>query len=131
MLHRTRISLALSLLMASAIAGAAAPTFTRTMAGNVPTLNWTCDAGTTAVASGGAGWTGTKACPGSQTLPAITANTNYTLTFTAAVNGVAALSWDPPTANTDGSPLTDLVGFRVYSGTTPTAFTTSRHHQKR
>ena len=33
----------------------------------------------------------------------------------------AVLSWSPPTTNTDGSPLTDLVGFNVYHGTSPTA----------
>lgn len=27
------------------------------------------------------------------------------------------LSWDPPTTNTDGSPLTDLDGYIVYYGT--------------
>lgn len=33
----------------------------------------------------------------------------------------AVLSWSPPTTNTDGSPLTDLIGFNVYHGTNPTA----------
>jgi hypothetical protein len=28
--------------------------------------------------------------------------------------GSATLSWTPPTENTDGSPLTDLAGYRVY-----------------
>jgi hypothetical protein len=28
------------------------------------------------------------------------------------------LSWTPPTTNTDGSPLTNLAGYRVYWGTT-------------
>lgn len=31
-------------------------------------------------------------------------------------NGVATLSWLPPTQNSDGSPLLDLAGYRVYSG---------------
>ncbi|MEW6001251.1 MAG: Ser-Thr-rich GPI-anchored membrane family protein [Nitrospirota bacterium] len=31
--------------------------------------------------------------------------------------GVATLSWDPPATNTDGSPLTDLEGYKVYYGT--------------
>jgi hypothetical protein len=31
--------------------------------------------------------------------------------------GEASLSWDPPTTNTDGSPLTDLNGYIVYYGT--------------
>lgn len=35
----------------------------------------------------------------------------------------ATLSWTPPTQNTDGTPLTDLSGFRVSHGTSPTALT--------
>ena len=34
--------------------------------------------------------------------------------------GIAAqimLAWDPPTTNADGSPLTDLAGYKVYYGT--------------
>ncbi len=30
--------------------------------------------------------------------------------------GSAALSWTPPTLNTDGSPLTDLASYKVYYG---------------
>lgn len=30
--------------------------------------------------------------------------------------GTAVLAWDPPTTRVDGSPLTDLAGFRVYYG---------------
>ena len=40
--------------------------------------------------------------------------------FITAVNVGAAqvtLSWDPPTTNVDGSPLTDLTGYKVYYGT--------------
>ena len=35
----------------------------------------------------------------------------------------AKLSWTPPTQNTDGSPLTDLGGYKVYYGTTPGSYT--------
>ena len=31
----------------------------------------------------------------------------------------ATLSWQAPTSNTDGTALTDLVGYRIYYGTTP------------
>jgi len=37
------------------------------------------------------------------------------------VSGSAALSWVPPTTNTDGSPLTDLAGFTINYGTSPSA----------
>ena len=30
--------------------------------------------------------------------------------------GSATLSWTPPTQNTDGSPLTDLSGYKIYYG---------------
>jgi hypothetical protein len=29
------------------------------------------------------------------------------------------LTWTPPTQNVDGSPLTDLLGYYIYSGETP------------
>ncbi len=40
--------------------------------------------------------------------------------FSVTVNqvglGSATLSWTPPTQNTDGSPLTDLAGYKIYYG---------------
>ncbi len=30
--------------------------------------------------------------------------------------GMATLSWTPPAENTDGSPLNDLLGYRIYYG---------------
>ncbi len=35
-----------------------------------------------------------------------------------------ALAWDPPSANADGTEITDLAGFRIYRGTSPGAYTT-------
>lgn len=35
----------------------------------------------------------------------------------------ASLSWTAPTANTDGTPLTDLSGYRIYYGNAPDALT--------
>ena len=32
-------------------------------------------------------------------------------------NGTISLSWEPPTANTDGSPLTNLKGYKIHYGT--------------
>jgi hypothetical protein len=34
-------------------------------------------------------------------------------------NGSAELSWTPPTQNTDGSPVTNLAGYRIYYGQSP------------
>lgn len=41
----------------------------------------------------------------------------FTVTVTQVANGTATISWVPPTQNTDGSPLTDLGGYRIYYGT--------------
>lgn len=52
--------------------------------------------------------------------------------FTIAVNaptvppttGSATLSWNEPTQNTDGTPLTNLAGYHIYYGTSQGAMTT-------
>jgi hypothetical protein len=35
-------------------------------------------------------------------------------------SGSVTLSWEAPTSNTNGSPLTDLSGYRIYYGASPT-----------
>ena len=37
----------------------------------------------------------------------------------------ATLSWKAPTSNSDGTPVTNLVGYRIYYGTSATALTHS------
>lgn len=39
------------------------------------------------------------------------------------VGGIATLSWTPPTQNKDGSALTNLAGYRLSYGSSPTALT--------
>lgn len=41
----------------------------------------------------------------------------------AAYAGEATLRWTAPTQNTDGSPLTNLAGYRIYYGTSSTQLT--------
>lgn len=41
----------------------------------------------------------------------------FSITVAAVATGSATLSWNPPTRNTDGSPLTNLSGYRVHWGT--------------
>jgi hypothetical protein len=41
----------------------------------------------------------------------------FSITVAAVATGSATLSWTPPTTNTDGSPLTNLSGYRVHWGT--------------
>lgn len=65
------------------------------------------------------GWSGAKASSGTQTIPGVTgAEPKFTLTCSTN-NGTARVGWTPPTQNVDGSAITDLVGFRIKYGTTP------------
>jgi hypothetical protein len=49
----------------------------------------------------------------------------FSITVTAVSTGSATLSWNPPTTNTDGSPLTNLAGYRVYWGPSIGSYTSS------
>jgi hypothetical protein len=49
----------------------------------------------------------------------------FTITVTQTGNGTAALTWTLPTQNTDGSALTDLAGFKLYYGTSPSVLSQS------
>jgi hypothetical protein len=52
-------------------------------------------------------------------LPAFSIIVKQATTSTTSVH----LSWQPPTTNTDGTALTDLAGYRVYYGNSPTTRT--------
>ena len=41
---------------------------------------------------------------------------SFNLTVLALANGSATVNWTPPTENTDGTPLTDLSGYRIVYG---------------
>ena len=41
-----------------------------------------------------------------------------------ATSGTATLTWTPPVSNTDGSALTDLAGYHIYYGTSPSTLST-------
>lgn len=43
----------------------------------------------------------------------------FSITVNQIALGSATLTWTPPTQNTDGTPLTDLAGYRIYYGTSP------------
>src|SRR5579862_2289588 len=47
----------------------------------------------------------------------------FSLSHRRAWAGDAALSWYPSTTNTDGDPLTNLAGYKVYYGTTSLTYT--------
>ncbi len=50
-------------------------------------------------------------------LPAFSITVNNSVTSTST--GSATLTWTAPTENTNGTALTDLVGYRIYYGTSP------------
>ena len=43
----------------------------------------------------------------------------FSITVNQVAMGSATLTWTAPTQNTDGSPLTDLAGYRIRYGTSP------------
>ena len=97
------------------------------------TLNWTSTNVTSCAASGG--WSGSKALNGSEITPPLTSDQTYQLSCTGS-NGnalamttvtirTAVLSWTAPTQNVDGSPLTNLAGYKVYWGTTPGTYSSN------
>jgi hypothetical protein len=45
--------------------------------------------------------------------------TSFSIDVLASATGSITLSWDPPTQRDDGSPLTNLAGYRLYWGTAP------------
>lgn len=47
----------------------------------------------------------------------------FSIAVTQISTGTATLSWMPPAANTDGSALTDLAGYRIHFGTSAGALT--------
>jgi hypothetical protein len=49
----------------------------------------------------------------------------FSITVVAVATGSATLSWIPPTTNTDGSPLTNLAGYRVRWGPAAGTYTSS------
>jgi hypothetical protein len=93
-------------------------------AGGSSTLLWTSTNSTTCEASGA--WAGSRPLSGSENTGSIAVDTSYwlscsgpggnALALTTVMIRVAELSWDAPTQNVDGTPLTDLAGFNLYWG---------------
>jgi hypothetical protein len=50
----------------------------------------------------------------------------FNVTVVAVATGSATLSWNPPTQNTDGSPLSDLSGYTIYYGTSQNNLSNSK-----
>lgn len=56
---------------------------------------------------------------------ASTALPAFSIDVTEPIQGSASLTWRAPTTNTDGTPLGDLAGFRVYYGSGPRSYSQS------
>ena len=101
-------------------------------AGDTTTLTWSSTGTDSCTASGG--WSGNKNTSGNEATAPVTANTTYTLTCSGpggnamamievSANGLLSISWQAPTENVDGSPLTDLGGYTIYYGETSGNYT--------
>ena len=49
----------------------------------------------------------------------------FNISVTQISNGSVSLSWLPPTTNTNGTTLTNLAGYKIYYGTSPSTLTQS------
>lgn len=97
------------------------------------TLTWAGANVTGCSASGG--WSGALAVSGTQSVGPLTQDTTYSLTcsggggnavaMTTVALREAALSWQAPTRNVDGSALTNLTGYKIYYGTSSKNYTQS------
>lgn len=47
----------------------------------------------------------------------------FSIAVNSTASGSATLSWTPPTTNSNGTTLTNLAGYRIYYGTSPTSLT--------
>ena len=52
---------------------------------------------------------------------------SFSITVNQVSLGSATVSWTPPTRNSDGSPLTDLAGYKIYYGNASGHYPTSIH----
>lgn len=93
--------------------------------GQTVTLNWSSQGANSCEASGG--WSGSRPVNGSAEVGPISASTTFTLScsgdggnsmamISVSVLGTVSLAWQPPAENEDGSPLTDLSGYRIHYG---------------
>jgi hypothetical protein len=103
----------------------AAPTFTASVTKGISpvatTFTWACPAGTVSATASSTGnqpaWTGIKSTSGTQNLSGIKLTADYKLDCTGpAGTGSVTVTWVPPTQNTDGSPLSNLAGYRIQWG---------------
>jgi hypothetical protein len=97
----------------------------RVNSGDRVELTWNASAAENCTASGA--WSGDLPVSGSQLSAPLSSNSTFNLTcsnaegsaiamVSVAITGLLSLRWQAPTENVDGTPLTDLAGYRVYYG---------------
>ncbi len=95
-----------------------------------PRLTWsTTPAATGCTAAGATDWTGAKAATGTALLASVTSSKTYALICNWPGVTVVALTWAASTANTDGSALTDLAGYRIQYGNSAADLSNSVYQQ--
>jgi hypothetical protein len=88
------------------------------------TTQVTWSSSNTSVATVNSSGLATAVGAGTATITATSGSISGNTTLTVTPAGTISLAWDPPTTNADGSPLTDLAGYKIYYGT---AFGTYDH----
>lgn len=94
-------------------------------------LSWSSDGASDCQASGG--WSGSQPVQGRAVVGPLTASTTFTLScsgsggnamamLSVGIIGIVSLNWQPPSENVDGSPLTDLAGYRIHYGSRSRAY---------
>jgi hypothetical protein len=122
-----------------AIAAAGAPTVQLSASppgvapGTATTLTWSTTDATDCTASGA--WSGPKGSSGSESTGNLNQDQTYELSctgpggtalaMTTVTVRAASLSWEAPTENVDGTPLTNLSGFTVHWGNASRNYTES------
>ena len=101
-------------------------------AGGSVQLSWSSAGASECQASGG--WAGAQPLQGSTVVGPLNSGTTFTLScsgsggsavamLSVGVTGVITLKWAPPTENVDGTPLTDLAGYRILYGERSRSYT--------
>lgn len=97
--------------------------FTATPASDIApadvTIDWATTGASACTATGG--WSGTKAASGSEVVKGVKSGTTTFSLVCSEGAGSLTLTWDAALKNTDGTNLTNLAGYKIYWGTSPSS----------
>jgi hypothetical protein len=118
MTYNFRAFLACVLLLGIVATAHAAPSVTLTATASSTyapanvTLTWTAQE--VGLCTAGGAWSGSKSpTGGTEVITNVTGTSSYGIACTTA-DGTVTVRWAAPTTNVDGSPLTDLAGYKIY-----------------